>query len=154
MCCDGTLFEYVPVLKDERPPSPLRILTNFDGGRLFDQGCVALVEEGCGVYTARPWACRNFECMLIDALKDDELDVDSALEIVARAKELVQAVADTLPEPDGKPDPTTTGIISVMRRARRLALEGESTDAHRVAEAWIEIHFLGRKHPNAPGDVE
>ncbi len=148
LCCDGTLFDFVPLIEREQVPSPLVVLQDHSGARIFRLGCVALSGTSCSVYTGRPSACRVFECLLIESVHDGEIDLESALEVVARAKSLVEAVERTLPENGETED---SGVpMGVMRRARRAALEAEPTDELKVAEAWLEVHFLGRRHPSAP----
>lgn len=143
LCCDGTLFDFVPLIEREQVPSPLVVLRDEAGARIFRQCCTALSGTSCSVYTSRPSACRVFECLLIESVKDGEIDLDSALEVVARAKSLIEAVDRTLPLGVDAP-------LGVMRRARRSALETVATDEHKSAEAWFEVHFLGRRHPSAP----
>lgn len=141
LCCDGTLFDVVPLVGEEPVPELLGVGLAPDGTRRFRQRCRGLEGTCCTVYKARPEACRGYVCLLHEALREDEVDVESALEIVARAKELIAAVEEAMP-PRESDYPEET-----MRRARVLAAERGPIDEYTCAEAWLEMHFLGRRHP-------
>jgi hypothetical protein len=80
-CCDGTLFDRVPLLQDEAPPLP--IVTRDTGARHLPQPCVALSAGACQCYAQRPRACRQFVCLLLTALQADEVSLPDALAVVA-----------------------------------------------------------------------
>lgn len=89
LCCDGTLFTRVPLAANEAvPEAQLKVRTTEQGGRYVPQRCAALEGTVCGVYAQRPLACRRFECLLFGALRENEVSLDEALGVVARAKEL------------------------------------------------------------------
>jgi len=92
LCCDGTLFTRVPLAAGEVvPDAELEVRTTEQGGRYVPQRCAALGGTVCGVYARRPLACRRYECLLFGALRENEVSLGEALQVVARAKELTGA---------------------------------------------------------------
>lgn len=87
LCCDGTLFTRVPLGPQEAVPEGLLgVVTGPQGGRHVPQPCAALHGTECGAYAQRPLACRRYECLLLVALRDGEVSLPEALEVVRRAR--------------------------------------------------------------------
>lgn len=89
MCCDGTLFDRVPLAEEETARlkgTALTVISTQDGRPALRQRCSAL-EGGCAVYHERPHACRTYRCLLLDALAQGEVDLADALQIVATTRE-------------------------------------------------------------------
>ena len=94
LCCDGSLFKRVPLgLSEVVPESKLRVVTNGFGARHVPQRCAALEGTRCQVYSERPLACRRYECLLFGALREGEVSLPEALEVVTRAQSLVAAAS-------------------------------------------------------------
>ena len=92
LCCDGSLFGRVPLGPTEQVPElKLGVVTNSQGGRHVPQRCAALEGTVCQVYEQRPHACRRYECLLFGALREGEVSLAEALQVVARAQQLVVA---------------------------------------------------------------
>lgn len=64
LCCDGSLFGFVPLEPAEIAPARARGLAVIASGRGFEQPCPAL-RGGCTLYAERPAACRRFTCRLL-----------------------------------------------------------------------------------------
>ena len=92
LCCDGSLFDRVPLGVDEQVPEvKLAVVTNPRGGKHVPQRCAALEGTVCQVYEERPLACRRFECLLLGALREGEVSEPEALKVIARAQQWVIA---------------------------------------------------------------
>ncbi|MFZ5441897.1 MAG: YkgJ family cysteine cluster protein [Myxococcota bacterium] len=92
LCCDGSLFTRVPLGVDEQvPEGELGVVTNEKGARHVPQRCAALGGTVCGVYAQRPRACRRYECLLFAALREGEVALAEAIDVVRRAQALVAA---------------------------------------------------------------
>lgn len=90
LCCDGSLFTRVPLGVDEVVPhDALAVVTNEKGGRHVPQRCAALSGTVCQVYGQRPLACRRYECLLFGALREGEVSLGEAIDVVHRAQALV-----------------------------------------------------------------
>jgi hypothetical protein len=90
LCCDGSLFTRVPLGVDEVVPhDALAVVTNEKGGRHVPQRCAALAGTVCQVYAQRPLACRRYECLLFGALREGEVSLGEAIDVVHRAQALV-----------------------------------------------------------------
>ena len=90
LCCDGSLFDRVPLTAVEQvPEAKLGVVTNERGARHVPQRCRALEGTCCQVYAARPLACRRYECLLFGALREGEVSLPDALVVVKRAQALV-----------------------------------------------------------------
>ena len=84
LCCNGTLFNRVPLALAEL--QPLRIL-GFDilevlEQAYFPQPCAKLSECGCSVYPERPNNCRSYRCNVLQRLEQGELDFEQARALV------------------------------------------------------------------------
>lgn len=86
-CCDGTLFTLVVVNPEETAArdllSPNR---RADGALAAPMPCRAAGREGCEIYEARPATCRRYECLLLRAMKEQEVSLEQALATVTEAK--------------------------------------------------------------------
>jgi uncharacterized protein len=89
LCCDGTLFARVPLgVNEVVPEAKLGVVTNEAGARHFPQRCTALGGTVCSVYAERPLACRRYECLLFGALREGEVSLGEAVEVVRKAQAL------------------------------------------------------------------
>lgn len=95
LCCDGNLFNSVPLADAEVEPVRARgliVVARGDGGSALRQRCAALGERGCGVYAQRPGRCREYRCMLLVAMMEGEVGLAEALGIVDEAHARIAAV--------------------------------------------------------------
>lgn len=89
MCCDGTLFARAPLAPAEVEPLRARGLPVV--GQAMPQPCAALSGLLCAIYEARPASCRRYECLLLGSLREGEVSLDEALEVVADTRARVAA---------------------------------------------------------------
>lgn len=93
LCCDGTLYDSVEILADERAQL-LREKIPIDaaGGKEYmRQPCEGLSGTTCSIYAIRPATCRKFKCFVLTRLENGAITLDQADALVSRA---LQAVAD------------------------------------------------------------
>jgi uncharacterized protein len=143
LCCDGSLFTFVPVSPSEavRLEGKLALFTRKAGDQALRQPCGALEGTCCRVYAERPLACRDFVCTLWKAFDEGDARLDEALKIVAAAHALARTVAATanVAEP---------GALSTARAKLRndegSGLSDDAREALRRAEEHLRFHF-GRK---------
>jgi hypothetical protein len=88
LCCDGTLFNHVPLRRTE--VDVLRRLglpvgERADGVPTLPQPCAALKERCCTVYADRPEGCRRYQCYLFTALAEGEVSLEEARAVVDEA---------------------------------------------------------------------
>jgi Fe-S-cluster containining protein len=101
LCCDGSLFGRVDLAPDEVGPAKKNHLRVLSNGRAFEQPCTALAprERTCGVYEARPAACRAFECRLHARHRREGGPLEPRLDAVRRVRELLATLeAAALPD--------------------------------------------------------
>lgn len=141
LCCDGSLFTFVPVSPSEaeRLAGKLALFTRKAGDQALAQPCEALEGTLCRVYESRPLACRDFVCTLWKALDEGEAPLAEARAIVAQAHALIRAVAEAAP---GLP---RHGTLHAARRQRRADdgpnLSDEAKRALAEAENHLRFHF-------------
>ncbi len=138
LCCDGTLFGFVAVTDEEA--SALRARDVAVGLRrgapALLQRCAALEGTLCQIYEARPAVCRSFECLLLTALDEGEVDLAEAEGHVRQAHALRDALAAALPAG------TTVHDARALRADGALAPEAKGQlDA---LEHFLLRHFRGR----------
>lgn len=110
LCCDSTLFADVKLRPkdDAKRLSQLGLLTRKAGGTfVFFQPCSCFDGKYCKIYCSRPAQCRAFECGLLKKVDGGEMDVDTALDTISKAKKLATRVRGYLrafgQSPEGKP---------------------------------------------------
>lgn len=98
LCCNGVLFDWVPVAADEE--QRLRglgfVLDPNEEGLRFAQPCPKFECGLCQVYGDRPRPCRRFRCKLLQKLEGGDIGLAEAEAIVAQAKELIEEVRPSL----------------------------------------------------------
>ncbi|TPE40623.1 YkgJ family cysteine cluster protein [Pontibacter mangrovi] len=88
-CCDGTVIGFVQIGREELPVlKELIEIENTNGEGVFLQPCTNYnFCEGCSIYSRRPKQCANFKCGLLISQEQEELDFDSAIEIIEVVKQ-------------------------------------------------------------------
>jgi Fe-S-cluster containining protein len=94
MCCDGTLFGVVPVVKDEVDSVahlfPLEVFGDQTG---FTQPCQYCAQGGCAVYIDRPKTCRSYACVTLKAMRKGEIDFATARSRVTAVQQVLSTMA-------------------------------------------------------------
>jgi hypothetical protein len=161
LCCDGTIFDVVPVTEVEsrrltRLGVPIFARTN---GSVMPQPCVALEGYFCEIYDHRPGPCRAFRCGLLDAFDSGEVSREECLGLIAETRALLATLAEALgalapyeksrPRIDNaaEPDPDEFAFPSPLRGARRALRSRFDPDLDRAVsslEKHLDTHFRGR----------
>ena len=94
LCCDGTVIGFVQLDRSEfLALKDIMELEEGNGEGLFLMPCSNLGKAGCTIYSKRPKQCAKFECGLLKAIDQKELQINSAIETintVKRKKEDIQ----------------------------------------------------------------
>ncbi|MDC0707881.1 YkgJ family cysteine cluster protein [Stigmatella sp. ncwal1] len=142
LCCDGNLFDHVP-LRDAEVDTmrrlSLTVVTRKDGSAALAQHCDALKGRVCTAYAERPEGCRRYHCALFSALAEGEVSLNEALSVVGEAHARIQAVEAVLPTP------RADAPRAVLQRARQEDLPTQARDTWTRAEDWLDRHFRGRQ---------
>jgi uncharacterized protein len=91
LCCDGTLFDYVPVADAEmaRLAKLGFAVRQAKGGEgRYDHPCPKFCGE-CSIYEDRPASCASFQCELLRSSESGELSFTEARDIVRQAKGMI-----------------------------------------------------------------
>lgn len=160
LCCDGTIFDLVPLTEREQV-----IVTRLGlpviqraSGPAMPQPCEALDGLACQVYVSRPAPCRAFHCALFDAVSADEVDLREALGLIAEAHHLLadlgQAIGAAAPSEKWRPrlgqehtedeEGPVAGPIQGARRLQRRRFDPGIDKALTAVERHLDIHFRGR----------
>lgn len=140
MCCDGSLFDHVPVEPEER--AALEAL-DFDlyseaGEVRFRQPCAFLSGKLCTVYADRPTSCRAYRCWTLKQFEKGEIDRAEALDRVAKAKQLIERV-----KPHFLPGESKTGARH--RWARAASGQDQASPAFRLhmtaLSRFLDLYF-------------
>ena len=144
MCCNGALYDEVPVEEGERAALGLLGFDFHPSGKdmVFDQPCRMLVDRCCTVYAARPQRCRMFRCVLLEAHEEGRVSREEALDRIATARGLLDSLLGQL-EPGQS--------ISEARKGWKDLAEAEGdagavrTQGTRLMLSWIMLNrFLDR----------
>jgi hypothetical protein len=140
LCCDGSLFRFLPVDEAERATYArlgLPVVTQ-SGRPAMPLPCTRLAGTCCTVYAERPGGCRAYVCRLGDALSRGQVSGERALAVVREARRRIDALRAAFP-----------GHEPVVQRATTASLAGDpalSAEAfERLAHArrWLddEVHW-------------
>jgi Fe-S-cluster containining protein len=100
LCCNGTIFENVPLTEPEvETARRLHLPVYAKGERFrFDLPCPRQeADHRCGVYEERPQICRSFVCETLAAYLAEELDLPAARARVELLRALAARVLAQLP---------------------------------------------------------
>lgn len=136
-CCDGTLFNRVPLLEAELAVHR-EILRLAPGAHHGVQPCAALEGLRCRIYEERPLTCRRYRCLLLEAREADEVSEAGALAIIETVRQLRQALAEAVGRPDGGP------AVEAARRTRE-ALGPDARERLEQLEKQLRFHFVGQR---------
>jgi uncharacterized protein len=135
LCCDGTLFDSVPLREEEKRALPMLAQANAS----LSQPCAALrSDKCCAVYASRPIACRWFRCLLLEAMQAKEVSLKQARDIVDDTHRQLDDVRRWLPLQPGR---------SVMQQAlAETAAQSESQfEAVSALRKRLRFYFVGQK---------
>lgn len=115
LCCDGSLFRFLPVEPSEVPQyRALALPVITASGRLAMQlPCSRLEARCCTVYEKRPPGCRSFVCHLGRRLELGDVKFPEALALVHEARRLLEVLRNEWP-----------GHEPVLQRATTQAAHG------------------------------
>jgi Fe-S-cluster containining protein len=118
LCCDGSLFRFVPADPAEADLyARLKLPVVQQSGRsAMPLPCHRLSERCCTVYTERPSGCRAYVCRLGDQLARGEVQGSEALAVVREAQRRIAALKAAWPC-EGP----------VVQRATTAALTGDTS---------------------------
>lgn len=140
LCCDGSLFRFVPAQESEAELH-LKLglpVVQQSGRAAMALPCRRLSERQCTVYEERPSGCRAYVCRLGDELERGEVSFAHALAVVREAQRRIAALAAAWP-----------GEGPVVQSATLAALEADSSLSDAAyelladARSWIdqELHW-------------
>jgi uncharacterized protein len=99
LCCNGVLFADVELRKGDAAKRLAELglsLVKKGHHQAFTQPCACFDGMLCRIYNESPKRCRTFECGLLKRVQAGELDADTALKTIARAKRQVEKVYELL----------------------------------------------------------
>lgn len=165
LCCDGTLYVYVPI--DPQEPrhglDSVPIQTEERNGKYrFNQPCPAHSGQGCKIYAARPVTCQNYRCELIKQYCKQQISKAQAAEKITQAIRLKNIFRKTLQHID--PALMKLSLPEVWKQWDELneGAEGQIFRQHQghaliqiAALFWhLEQHFLPGKKIREKGEME
>ena len=99
LCCDGTLFRFLPVEAGEvESLGALALPVVTQSGRLaMALPCAKLEKRCCTVYEKRPSGCSGFVCHLGRRLELNDVGFDEALQTVREAQRRIEVLRAAWP---------------------------------------------------------
>jgi Fe-S-cluster containining protein len=143
LCCNGALFDYVPV--EESESERLKALgfavrVGPEGGLRFDHPCQQYCGDHCGIYALRPASCRSFRCELLKKLDSKNVSLAEAMKRVAEAKQMVEHIRPSL-KGQGR-DLLPKNWTELFNEWRSRPAEGRSTPSE--TQLVLELTRLNR----------
>ncbi len=91
MCCDGTIFDTVPIKSEDFLPPLESAGIKIEKRKkefFFNQPCTAFRQNCCQIYADRPTNCREYRCKLLRKYERGEISQTDALQQISRARKL------------------------------------------------------------------
>ena len=105
LCCQGVLHRQAVLRPDETRHASelgLEVVCEAPAGRHhFSLPCPAFSDSGCSIYESRPHVCGEYACHLLERLRNGDIELDRALDVVAEAKRLIRRLPETAREENG-----------------------------------------------------
>jgi hypothetical protein len=152
-CCDGTLFSYANIKKNEQIAKGFSFEIIESENRGFKLPCDYLRGKVCSIYQERPYSiCEAFQCKLLKALRTGNIPFDDAMKIIDQVTELKSKIEQQLLEyhPENKGD----SIIDKMKEFNACFKETMSGEEFRkkfgnmVLDYFILNKVLNNKFKN------
>lgn len=143
LCCDGTLFAWVPLSAPEATRLPqlgLSVIQREGATPALRQPCSALQGKDCRVYAGRPAPCRSFRCHQLIALGEGEASEAEATARVDSAHRQIGALAEAM----GRASESSAVVAEARRQRLNGELNADATAALTAVEAFLRAHFTGR----------
>lgn len=150
LCCNGVLFKDVELQSGDDATRlaaaglPLKSRTSAATPKIkFPQPCAALCADNkCRIYAERPTRCRQFECLLFQAVARGEVEIPAALRTIRTAHRRAENVRGLLRQL-GEENESLALSLRFQGTQRRLErdLPDEETAA-RYADLTLAVHDL------------
>jgi Fe-S-cluster containining protein len=149
LCCDGSLFRFLPLGPDPRSAYVALGLEVVEqsGQAAMPLPCPRLEGTACTVYAQRPGGCRRFRCHALHRVATGELSSAEALAAVVEARRRIARLRAAL----------GSGVEPVVQRATTEALAGRLPEpalrALEDVQAWLDarLHWPLELNPGSPG---
>src|SRR6267142_2103121 len=148
LCCNGVLFADVELRQGDDPGrlAELGLSLGMKGSKLaFAQPCTCFDGKLCGIYADRPKRCRTFECGLLKRVQADELDADTALKVIAKAKRQVEKVRGLLRQLGQNDEKMAMTKRYAAAMSAPIDLSDHETDSERRGELMLAVDELMRQ---------
>jgi hypothetical protein len=156
MCCDGTLFTWVPLPGEGDEATlvgtPITVQSS-EGKAFFSQPCAAFA-GCCSIYASRPSNCRSFRCSLLRRHEAGDVSTDEARRIIRMTLDMRDRALGPVRQLLAVDDMSFREIQK--RLAELTAEEGDASPEHMVmvldavaADRLLSQHFL----PTPPRDA-
>ncbi len=137
LCCDGSLFRFLPVQRaevDRYRALGLPVVTHT-GVLAMPLPCAKLEARCCTIYAERPSGCRGFVCHLGDRLERQQVAFPEALAVVREAQRRIGVLRAAWPGPE-----------PVVQRTTTLAHQGDApgeaaVEALRAVHQWLDANL-------------
>ena len=116
LCCNGTIFDYVPMEKHETTickKADIPFERDEDGDFSFNLPCPAF-KDCCTIYNERFKVCREFECKLLNKSSKKQISHLDALSLISLTKELHNELQNLFDKTTAIPK---SALLSVRYRA-------------------------------------
>jgi Fe-S-cluster containining protein len=98
LCCDGAMYDHVPIVPSERLSPRVRASLAFvEGKQALPLPCVHHDGSRCTEYDGRPAACRGYACVLMGRLERGDVQLEEARAIVMKIKAVADDARGRLP---------------------------------------------------------
>jgi Fe-S-cluster containining protein len=137
LCCDGSLFRFVPA-----EPAELEVwaalglpIVTRAGRPAMALPCRRLEKKCCTVYAQRPSGCRGFVCHLGRQLEEGTVAFPRALDLVKEAQRRIEVLRRVWPLEGALVQTATSRALAGKSPSR------EATEALQDVQAWLDAYL-------------
>lgn len=142
LCCGGFIFDFIPLGDDEDLESLKEMGADYsvvDNRNRLPSPCFAWRNGMCGVYPKRPDACRKYTCKLFKRYLHNDIDWESAMNIVQDTRTHIKAFEELLDTVYRVP--SHKSILEVYRCFKEFHGEKSDPVAFRKKYGKIMVEF-------------
>jgi hypothetical protein len=154
LCCNGTLFNYVPLTAaDDLVPRPTDRVELENGQSGLKQSCRYYSKRLCSIYNAgRPHSCINYRCQVLKRYARDEISLEQALDEIQATVRRINQIKAKMQAQAATPARNLTDLFKIWTTSQGGCYTGWSLDHSAILREYYDLLSHLRRTFGEPGN--
>lgn len=154
LCCNGTLFGYVPLTTaDDLVPRPADRVELENGQSGLKQSCHYYSKGLCSIYYAgRPHSCINYRCQVLKRYTRDEITLQQALDEIRATVRRINLIKAKMQAQAGVTARNLTDLFKIWTTSQGGCYTEWSPDHSVILREYYDLLSHLRRTFGEPGD--